>query len=139
LSDNEQRLDLLATFHYVLAGLSGLCAFFPVIHLLVGIALVTDAFGKPQGAPPPPTWAGWIFICVAVFAIVFGLIYACCLAIAGHCLKRRRGYVYCMVIAAISCGHIPLGTILGVFTLVALSRPGVKELFGRARQLMLEN
>ena len=32
--------------------------------------------------------------------------------------------------AAISCAFMPFGTVLGVFTLIVLLRPGVKELFG---------
>jgi hypothetical protein len=33
------------------------------------------------------------------------------------------------VIAAIACLQMPIGTILGVWTIVTLSKPQVKELF----------
>ena len=33
-------------------------------------------------------------------------------------------------VAAISCTFTPLGTVLGVFTLIVLFRPSVKTLFG---------
>jgi len=36
-----------------------------------------------------------------------------------------------MVIAGIECLFMPFGTVLGVFTLVVLVRPSVKELFLR--------
>ena len=37
--------------------------------------------------------------------------------------------MYCFVVAAIECILIPFGTVLGVFTIIALSRPSVKVLF----------
>jgi hypothetical protein len=36
-----------------------------------------------------------------------------------------------MVIAIITCLSVPLGTALGVFTLIVLARPSVKQLFER--------
>jgi hypothetical protein len=48
---------------------------------------------------------------------------------AGLCLSRRRRPTFCMIIAAINCIFVPIGTVLGVFTILVLSRPSVKELF----------
>ncbi len=35
-----------------------------------------------------------------------------------------------MVIAGVLCTFMPFGTVLGVFALIGLARPGVKEAFG---------
>jgi hypothetical protein len=35
----------------------------------------------------------------------------------------------CFVVAAIECIFMPFGTVLGVFTIIVLSRPSVKALF----------
>ena len=51
------------------------------------------------------------------------------IAFAGRCLRRRRRYTFCLVVAAISCAFVPFGTVLGIFTLVVLTRPGVKPMF----------
>ena len=37
-----------------------------------------------------------------------------------------------LVVAALECLAFPLGTVLGVFTLIVLVRPEVKQLFGVA-------
>ena len=37
---------------------------------------------------------------------------------------------FCLVVAGIECLLIPLGTVLGVFTILVLLRPGTKTLFG---------
>jgi hypothetical protein len=139
MNNDREHLRLLAVFHYVMAGLSALCACFPVIHLTLGIALVTGAFGvPPAGAPragePPPELIGWMFILFSAGVIVTGWAFAICLAIAGRLLQCRRGWTFCLVMAALACLQVPFGTVLGVFTLVVLLRPGVKELFGSARE-----
>ena len=38
--------------------------------------------------------------------------------------------MYCLVVAAVECIFMPFGTVLGVFTIIVLMRPGVKERFG---------
>jgi hypothetical protein len=44
-------------------------------------------------------------------------------------LSERRNPTFIMVIAAIQCLNMPLGTALGVFTIVVLQRASVKRLF----------
>jgi len=44
-------------------------------------------------------------------------------------LRQRRSWVFCIVVAALSCIGIPFGTALGVFTLLVLSRHSVKCMF----------
>jgi len=47
----------------------------------------------------------------------------------GRNLSNRQSYTFCFVVACISCLLMPLGTILGVFTIVTLSRESVKAIF----------
>jgi hypothetical protein len=68
------------------------------------------------------------------FLIVIGLLIeamTACTLLAGYNLSRKKRYLFCFFIACIYCIQIPLGTILGVFTIVVLARPGVRELFDR--------
>jgi hypothetical protein len=51
---------------------------------------------------------------------------------AAWCLKNRRRYIFCLVVAGFECFFAPFGTVLGVFTILVLSRPSVKALFGVA-------
>jgi hypothetical protein len=44
-------------------------------------------------------------------------------------LRKRRHRTLSFVMACLTCINIPLGTALGVFTLVVLSRPSVKALY----------
>ncbi len=129
-SQDGQHLDLLGIFHYVVAGIGALCSLFPVIHLAVGLAMVTghmDMHAKP--GEPDPALFGWFFVAIAGAMIAFGLTASTLIAFAGRCLRRRRRYTFCLVVAAISCAFMPFGTVLGIFTLVVLTRPGVKPMF----------
>ncbi|MEZ5978495.1 MAG: hypothetical protein R3F34_09775 [Planctomycetota bacterium] len=127
-SVDREHLRLLSIFHYVLAGITGVGALFPVIHLAVGIAILAGALPETAGEDPPE-FVGWLFVAFAGVFIVVGLAMAYALFVAGRKLGRIRGRTYCLVVAAISCVIVPLGTVLGVFTLVVLGRPSVQDLF----------
>jgi len=196
---DEEHLRLLSIFHYVVAGLTALFACFPIIYVIIGVAMLVggldgtleehrgcdsrrgreviappeiapaepqtpgdpepaapdppaeaapEQFGdeggheyrdeipfarRHRGGPPfPEKFIGAILIVFGSIFILFGWAFAVLLAVAGRCLARRKGYTFCLVIAGISCLFMPFGTILGVFTIIVLSRPSVKELFAPA-------
>ena len=64
--------------------------------------------------------------------LVAGFAFSVCIALAGRFISQRRSYTFCLVMAAVQCTFIPFGTVLGVFTIVALQKPSVRQLFGRA-------
>jgi hypothetical protein len=127
MQDDVQHLQLLSVFHYVLGGITALFGCFPIFHLAMGIAVVTGVLDDENG--PPPAF-GWLFIGMAAIAMTFLWALAIAILVAGRKLATHTGYMYCMVVAAIECAFMPLGTILGVFTIIVLVRPSVKELFG---------
>lgn len=122
-----EHLRLLSVFHYVVAALATLISMFPLIHLGIGIAMVGGAFDGDK-APPPP-FVGWLLIAFAGSFILTGLTTALLIALAGRALARQRRYTFCCVMAGVACVFMPFGTALGVFTLIVLLRPGVRELF----------
>ncbi len=193
-NNDADHLRLLSIFHYVLAGLTAVLSCFPIIYVIIGVAIMNgnvspfDGFPKgafpieaiPKEAPPKnapredaldnlarpkdrqpnddqPNHAprneaqpkdgddvfkeaqqfaegqmqflGTVFVVVGIAAILLGWIVALLLAIAGRKLATRRGRVFCIVVAALSCFSFPLGTALGVFTLIVLMRPSVQALF----------
>ena len=129
MSQDEQHLQLLSIFHYVVGGIVGLIACLPCIHLALGIALVSGVIPAQPGHQGPPSWFGWIFICGGSVFILLGWSLAVATILAGRFLARRTHYIYCLVVAAIECAFMPFGSVLGVFTIVVLMRPSVKALF----------
>ena len=130
LNEDREQLHRLSIFHFIVAGLTALFSLLPLFHLLLGWTMIARGLDSEGQRDPFAPVIGWLFVFFASGAIVLGLAFAACLAIAGRNLVRRRGYTFCLVVAAISCLFVPFGTVLGVFTLVVLLRPSVKALFG---------
>jgi hypothetical protein len=131
MNEDLEHLRLLAIFHYVVATLAALFSLFPIIHLAIGIAAVTGHLNNNHGGDPMPALLGWFFIAFAAVGMIFGFAFAICLFLAGRFLAHRRRYLYCLVMACVACMFMPFGTILGVFTIIVLLKPSVKELFGQ--------
>ena len=130
-SDKDlENLRLLSIFHYVVAGLLALFAMFPFMHVAFGIAIVGGAFDNVDSGTPPPRILGWVLIVVPAIVIMTGWALALAIAVAGRRLRDAAAYRYCLVVAGIECLFTPFGTILGVFTIIVLTRPTVRALFG---------
>ncbi|WP_448142167.1 hypothetical protein [Stenotrophomonas bentonitica] len=131
--EDASHLRLLSIFHYVVAGLTALFSLFPLIHVGIGIAALNGAMpiesNGGAASPDETRLFGWLFIGIGSFVILCGLTLAGFMAYAGRCLARQRRHTLCLVVAALSCMCMPLGTVLGVFTLIVLLRPAVKAAF----------
>jgi hypothetical protein len=131
MDDDIRYLDLLGIFHYVVAGILALFGLFPIFHLIMGIAIVTGSFDGAKGGSPPD-WFGLIFVLAALFMMLCMWALAVAVCLAGSRLRRHSNYTYCLVVAALECMFTPIGTVLGVFTIIVLVRPTVKALFGES-------
>jgi hypothetical protein len=131
LNQDAEHLRLLSIFHYVVAGVSAFVAFFPLLYTGVGALFVYLARQpiKP-GESPPPELLGWFLIGFGIFFAVVGFAFAIFVFLGGWALAHRRHYGFAFAVACIECIFIPFGTILGVFTLIVLSRESAKRLFG---------
>jgi hypothetical protein len=129
MDQDAEHLRLLSIFHYVVGGMAALFACFPLIHLAIGIALVSGALNPGPGQQPPPAFVGWFFIAIAAVFILVGWSIAIAILLAGRFLAGRTHYMYCFVVAAIECLFMPFGTVLGAFTIIVLNRTSVRSLF----------
>ncbi|SBV52389.1 hypothetical protein XBLMG947_3184 [Xanthomonas bromi] len=53
-AEDLQQLKLLSIFHYVLSGITGLFSLFPLIHLFMGLAIVTGHLPMENTSPDAP-------------------------------------------------------------------------------------
>lgn len=130
MQTDEQHLNLLAVFHYVLAAITALFSCLALIYVGLGVAMILhpESMAGSHGEPPP-AFMGWIFASIGVAFLIGAWAYSICLVLAGRFLKRRKHYIFCLVMAGLSCMWMPFGTVLGVFTFIVLLRPAVKALF----------
>ena len=131
---DAEHLKILSICYYVQAGLTALGACVPVIHLFMGVAMLTGSFASP-GASSHDLEAmrmmGGFFVAIATLIILLGWAFAVCNFLVARRIVRRQSRVLCLVTAGINCLSIPLGTTLGVFTFVVMGRPSVAESFAR--------
>jgi len=128
VNEDLEHLKLLSTFHYVVAALLAVFSLLPLFHLIAGLTMVRWSAEKPADAFPAIVAGGCLATLAGAWMLV-GLSSAVCLALAGRFLDRRRHHDYCLAVAGVSCLFMPVGTVLGIFTLLVLLRPSVRALF----------
>lgn len=63
-------------------------------------------------------------------AVVLAVVSAVHLFVVGWQIRQRRWWTFCYLTGWGECLMFPFGTILGIFTILVLSRASVKRLFG---------
>jgi len=129
-SDDEQHLQLLSIFHYVVAGFAALISCLPIFHFTMGIVFFVIGITQSQESGGiPAALFGLFFAFIAGIIILIGWTFAICIAFAGRSLATRKRYTFCLVMAGVECMFTPFGTVLGVLSIIVLVRPSVKEMF----------
>jgi hypothetical protein len=125
-----EHLRLLSIGYYVAAAFSALFGFLPLVHVGMGVAMVTGSMPGSRGSGPPAEM-GWLFVAIGVTFMFALFSLAVVNFLTARFIAKREKRTFCIVIAALNCLHAPLGTLLGVFTIVVLSRDAVRTLFER--------
>lgn len=127
--DDGQHLQLLAIFHFVVAGFSALFACFPIFHVLFGMVFFILGITQHLETALLMALVGLIFVLVGGTIMLFGWAFAILVTLTGRFLSIRKFYTFCLVMACVECIFTPFGTVLGVLTIIVLLRPSVKEMF----------
>lgn len=128
VSRDADHLRILAVFHYVFAGLALLGIGFLVVHYLIMRTVMSPEMLAQSPNPPPPEFMRmfvWFYVFMGLLFVAGGVLNL----LAGKRLRQRRSRMFCMVVAGLNCLQFPFGTVLGVFTLVTLSRDSVRAMF----------
>lgn len=131
--DNED-LKLLSIFHYVVGGLGSLFALMPLLHMGIGLffILAPEQIAGSSGGPPPELF-GWLFFLLGLGFFLVGELLAVGIILSGRFIARRKYYVYSFVVACLECAVFPFGTVLGIFTIIVLSRDTVRN-YGKTEE-----
>jgi len=132
MTKDQRDLDNLAVAHYVIGGLGVLFACMPLLHVAAGIAVLNGALDQVANQPgaPPPVF-GWLFVVMGGMFFLMGQAAAICIIVSGRFLKTQKHYMFSFVVACVMCGFFPFGTVLGVLSIIVLSRDSVKIAYGR--------
>lgn len=128
-AEKSKYLEILSIAHYVVGALAFLFGCFPILHLVFGFAFLTDGLGS-RGNSAAPAMIGCAFISMALLFIATAWTYGYFMIVAGKSLVARERHMLCLVMAGVSCMFAPIGTVLGIFTLIVLLDEQVKAEFG---------
>lgn len=114
-------LSLLHTVYGVVICFSG---FAMVTFVALGSFLLSDlVMDDPM---PPPEWLGTFFQTFGVALFLIIELWGALVILSGRWMKRRKHRTASAVIAGFCLFRIPLGTALGIFTLIVLADPSTR-------------
>lgn len=129
-SKDDEHLKLLSIFHYVVGGISCFFACIPLLHVVIGLFIIIASGSiNGKGGEAPPQFMGWLFLIMGSTFFIVGQIMAIAVILSGWFISKRKYYLYSFVVACVLCLFCPFGTVLGVFTIIVLSRESVKETY----------
>ena len=138
MSNNSDlnNLKLLAIFHYIIGGLGVLIALVPLIYLAIGIMILVtpEALTEASSGEIPPVFAGYLFAAIGGVCFIVGQALAIMIIYSGIQLQKQKKYLFSFIIACVLCAFFPFGTVLGVFTILALTKDSVKKLYEEKAQ-----
>jgi hypothetical protein len=146
-SVDEEHLRVLALLFWVYGGLAALAAMGGLLLLGMGSLLgfggaaAAGATAGWRGAAGPEVWGpqiaagfgGLVLTVIGGALFVLGGMVATLRLLTGFALSRHRYHTFCLVSAVLTACNVPLGSLLGIFTLVVLLRPSVERLFAAGR------
>ena len=77
-------------------------------------------------------WSCWRDAIVPLGLSVLLAVFPVCVFMTAWNLGKKTRYGFCFAIACLECLLIPFGTIVGIYTIIVLSKASVKAAFGRA-------
>lgn len=72
---------------------------------------------------------GFIFLIIGIIGVIICVTFGVLTLMASKYLKEVKNYNFIFVVAILNCLTGILGILLGVFTLIELNKPEVKQLF----------
>ncbi len=131
--ENTEQLRILSIFHYVLGGLEICFGCLGSLYLLMGLSLALNPMvWTSHGEVPPPPFMGWIFVAVGGMWILCGVVFGILTALSGRFIAKRRNKTFSIVIGALNCLFVPFGTLLGVFTIILLSKNEIVAMYNES-------
>ena len=129
---------MLAVFHFVTVGLAALGLLAVYGHYTFFRQMMSNPnLWKGAAAPPPPEMFApmrWIYGFGAAIVAGSGVLNFC----AARWLRAKKNRLLTIGVAIVNCFWFPLGTALGVFTIIVLARESVQALYRESVPSMRE-
>lgn len=130
IQKDSEHIRVLAIFHFVVGCLCLVGMGFIFLHyfMMHNIFMNPEMWKGKEGPGPPKEF----FQAFIGFYIFMGAMLASATVgnvLSGVFLLKKRSRMFSMVVGGLDCLMMPFGTVLGVFTIVVLSRDSVRSLY----------
>ncbi|WP_100612043.1 hypothetical protein [Confluentibacter lentus] len=128
METSTNNLGLFKTL-YLVKGILTLCfSLFFIIYAAFGLFFdkMIDANDANNDMSFNP---GFIFLIIGIIGVIICVIFGVLTLMASKYLKEVKNYNFIFAIAILNCLTGILGILLGIFTLIELNKPEVKQLF----------
>ena len=130
---DEANIKVLIVFHYVIAGLSVLGLLFLAFHYFMfnTFFMNPSIWENAEGSPPPMEFFEifrWFYLFMAVLLVG----YMAANLFSAVFMGQRHKRMFSLVVGCVNCLQFPLGTVLGIFTIIVLMRPSVQSAYERS-------
>jgi len=127
---DAEHLKLLAIFHFILAALGLLGIAFLAFHFAFMRAIfMNPEMWKNEKSGPPPEIFFKLIMWGYAFGVVVMLTGGVLNLLSGLFIRKRHHRMFSIIIGGLNCLHVPFGTLLGVFTILILSRDSVRKIY----------
>lgn len=105
------------------------------VFYVLGLLCIPASFVAPWAimhsvkVESPPFPVPIILTGIAILTLATSLAMSICVLLAARSIVQRRRRVFCIVVSSCLCLSVPIGTGIGIWALVLLNDPAVKELF----------
>jgi hypothetical protein len=136
---DQNHLDALAIVYYLAGAFLFCVSALPIAglvsmlkaHARASLPPVITNSGFTLSVPSSPDPTAGVALVAMSLVTLFALMAPVALLLSARFLQQRRRYLFSFVVAVLLCLAFPLGTVLGVFTIIVLSRESTKELYLR--------
>lgn len=122
----NNNLNTISIFHYVWGGITLFASLFLLIYVVMGLFMIIAGTSENQG---DMTMSGGALFIIGLLGFVLVAAIGVLSILCGRYLQKKKNRVFCIVISALTCLNAPLGTMLGIFTIIELEKTEVKALF----------
>ncbi len=129
--EQKNNLDLIATFHFVWGGLKIFASLFVLIYVVIGAGLLVAG---TQSSETEMQLTGGVFLIFGLFTFLLVVALGILSILCGKYLREKRNRMFCLVMSGLACASAPLGTVLGIFTILEIEKPEIKALFEANRK-----
>ena len=130
----EEHIKVLSILYYINAGMHLFGVLGGIFYAAMGAVFRTMVEAMPardESAEFVKVFV-WFFVALGGAIACVSLVGAVCNFLSARWLRAKTHRTFSLVVAAITCINIPLGTVLGVFTFIILAKPEALEMYDEA-------